>query len=263
MKIIRQYLRTIIVEDEKNNADTLFYLLKEYCPEIIVEGIAKNLKEAKELINSKKPDLAFLDIHIKDRLIFELFDDNHIPDYQIIFTTVYNKYTIDAFKLNTVDYLLKPICFKKLKEVVKRAINTKKVVERAINTQKIFDQKVLEILKNSIFQNKIEINKLAVSSLKEILLVKKEDIVSLSANARYTLFNFASGEEVISTKNLGEYEKYLEAPTFFKIHKSHIINLNHLVKISKEEGDYCSLSNGKILPIAKRRKEDLKKILNF
>lgn len=251
---MKQFLRTIIVEDEKNNADALSYMLKKYCPQIIVEGIAKTLKEAEELIKTEKPDLVFLDIHIKDRLIFELFDDNHIPDYQIIFTTAYDKYAIDAFKLNTVDYLLKPISIKKLKEAV----------ERAINTQKTIDQKVLEILKNSIFQNQIEIpNTLAISSLKEILLVKKDDIVSLSASGKYTLFNFACGEEIISTKNIGEYEKYLETPTFFRIHKSHIINLNHLVKISKEEGDYCNLSNGKTLPIAKRRKDYLKKILNF
>ncbi len=253
-----QYLKAIIVEDESNNAKLLQHFLEKHCPMLITEGIAKNVIEAKELIIAEKPDIVFLDILLDDELVFDLFKNKEeLPNFQIIFTTAFDEYAIKAFKYNTVDYLLKPIDIGELKKAVDRAIkNHNKELKTSNQTIKSIE----EAIKNKqSYNSKI----IAIASQKEVLLINEDDIISCSSHGKYTSFQLISGDEIVSSKNIGEYEKLLTPLKFFRIHHSHIINLNHLVKIDKRKDNYCELSNGKLLPLSKRRSSELRKFLNF
>lgn len=252
------YIKTIIVEDEKQNSNLLCYFLEKHCPMLLVEGIAKNIEEAKEMIKLKKPALVFLDIHLENKLIFELFEDKDLViDFQIIFTTAFEEYALKAFQYNTIDYLLKPINITDLKRAVNKVINNYNELQYP-SIQMI---KTLEgLIKNE--QNKNQ-KVVPISSQTEILLIKEDDILFCSSQRKYTIFHFTNGKECVSSKNIGEYEKLLSPVKFFRIHNSYIINLTYLIKIDKTKDYYCELINGELLPLAKRRREQLKNILNI
>ena len=253
---MEQYLSAIIVEDELNSAKLLHYLLEKHCPMFVVDGIAKNVEEATELIQLKKPDVVFLDIQLEDQLVFKLFESK-LPKFQIIFTTAYNEYAIKAFKYDTVDYLLKPINITELKNAVNK-VAIKKSEGMYIESQ------VIERIQNTIRREIVEEERMiAIASPKETLIIKESDIIFCSSQGKYTIFKLTNEKECVSSKNIGEYQKVLSPSKFFRIHHSYIINLSHLVKISKTKGNYCELSNGKSLPLAQRRKEELKKILEI
>lgn len=241
--------RALIIEDEKNNAELLNHFLNNYCPMVVVDGIAKNVKEAKLLIKQKRPQLVFLDIMLGNQDAFELLSKLEEINFQIIFTTAYEEYAIRAFKFNAIDYLLKPIDIQELKKAVQKAIKNIKNE----NFQNYLIKDFIIKAKNDIITDKT----LVVSSHKEIKLFRESEIIYLESSGRYTIFYLVSGEDYVSTKNLGEYEKILNPNTFCRIHNSYVINLNHLSKIDKVNGDQCILSNNKLLPLAKRRKEIL------
>jgi two-component system LytT family response regulator len=254
---MKEYISTVIVEDEINNAELLHHFLTKYCPQLIVEGIAKDLKEAKELIKLKKPKLLFLDIVLDHELSFDLLEDKDLSKTQIIFTTAFDKYALKAHKFNTIDYLLKPINIKELKDAVDRAIVK-------IEDGFILDKDLINSIKNEIQLHKEgEIKRIAISSQNDILLINQDDIISLTSNGKYTIFNFSNGQENVSSKNIGEYEKILNPNKFIRIHHSYMINIDHLIKIDKTKDYYCLLSNGSLLPVSKRKREHLKKMLLF
>ena len=108
--------KTIIVEDEQKNMDNF---LKKYCPSIEIVAKCLTFDEAHAL-NSKKIDLVFFRYLLDKNTSFDLLEQS---DFQIVFTTAFDEYAIQAFKYNTVDYLLKPIAIKELIDVVSRAEN--------------------------------------------------------------------------------------------------------------------------------------------
>ena len=93
--------------------------------------------------------------------------------------------------------------------------------------------------------------------------VKEEDIIYFKSESRYTNFYLNNGKRLMATKNIGDYEKILDTSVFFRIHNRYIINLRHVQNINKAAGNYCEMSNGDLLPIAKRRQDQLLRFLGL
>lgn len=113
-------MKTIIIEDENLTAKRLETLLHKYDPTISIQGILPSVKEAVEWFKSNgEPDLVFMDIHLEDDLAFKIFEQVHLS-VPVIFTTAYDEYMIKAFKVNSIDYLLKPINYEELVQAIEK-----------------------------------------------------------------------------------------------------------------------------------------------
>lgn len=120
----KENMKTIIIEDEKLAAERLEELIKEIDPSIKISAMLTSVEQSIKYLKQNKPDLIFLDIQLEDGLSFSIFDKVDI-DIPIIFTTAYDQYAIKAFKLNSVDYLLKPIKKDELRESLNKYKNIK------------------------------------------------------------------------------------------------------------------------------------------
>lgn len=246
-------IKILIVEDDARNAAFLTHIITKHFPSSEIIGAVDNINEAVSKINHYQPDLVFLDIILKEELVFELFDHVRDFNFQIIFTTAYEQFAVKVFKYNNVvDYLLKPIIIEDLKQAVKRAI-------KKHNQKEFLTRDLIKKIQNSIEEKK---NYITVCSKKEVLFLDEDEIVYCQASGKYSVFNLTNGNEEVSTKNLGFYEKLLNPKKFFRIHKSYIVNLSHISRVSRVDGGFCELRNGEKLMISKKRLEELLQFFN-
>lgn len=249
-------LTACIVEDELHNIELLKSFINRYCPSVEIIGVARSLEQAKQLLHKKRPDMVFLDIILENELVFDLFNDIDHDRFQIIFTTAYREHALQAFKLNAVDYLLKPFSIEQLEKAVARAEeNIRK--NMYLTTSDI--SKIKEFLDHRVENERT----ISVVSNKQIDIIVEDKIAFLSSERRYTIIHMLDGTEYVASQNLSHYESVLNQTDFMRIHRCHIINLNHLLKVYKEDGTYCVLKNGKSLPVARRRLSFLKMRFNF
>lgn len=250
----------VIVDDEERNRNYLFKVISKYCPEVLVLGMAANVEEGINLINREKPQLIFLDIEMPDGNGFELLQKISSYRFEVIFVTGYNDHAIRAIKFNALDYLLKPLDTDELREAVKKAELKIKSTE---NQKTDFTQLLKQINSTTDVP---ESDKLAIPTVKGIDFVSIKDILYCEAHKNYTMFFFVSGDKLLSSKNIGEYEKKLpkeftsDRSKFFRAHKSYLVNLLHLKSYDAQE-NYLILNDGKTIPVAQRRKTQFLKIM--
>jgi two-component system LytT family response regulator len=209
-------------------------------------------------INSIKlniPDLVFLDLPFKEDLFFKKLAQLEQVLPKLVFISDDKQDAAIAFKQDAIDFILKPIDFNALILAVYKVIKSIKM-ERSYQNQ---NTNAIQLLNSTNQPN----DYVAVSSLDKIELVPMEEIIYCQAEGRYTTFFLLNGKKVTSSKNLKEYDAILNPNLFFRIHHSYIINIRHVLKISKKDGFYCELSNGVFLPVAKRRQEDFNKFIKL
>jgi two-component system LytT family response regulator len=248
-------IRAIIIAREKD----VLHKIKKFEEEnfMILKLVSETTSIIKGITSIKlnKPDLVFLDIEFKEDTFFNNFvklEQNH-P--KLIFISDDKQDAVIAFKQNAIDFILKPFDFNDLILAAYKAIKNIKM-ERCYQNQKIDTIQRL----NSFNQPN---DYVAVSSLDKIELIPMAEIIYCQAEGRYTTFFLLNGKKIVSSKNLGEYSTILDSNYFFRIHHSFIINLRHIVKISKKEGYFCEFPNGVLLAVAKRRQEDFNKFIKL
>ena len=218
-----EFLKTVIVDDEINGRETLSLLIKQHCPMLEIVGLASNLKEAKNLITTKKPSLVFLDIKIGTQTIFELLNKFSTIDFEIIFITAYENYAIKAIRFMAIDYLLKPVDVSQLVEAVDRA---------AANFKKRKGQLNFEALMNNLQQKDSSLHRIALATSDSYELVRVEEILYCVAEGSYTRFLLVNEGERFVSRHLKYYEQLLSDYDFFRPHQSCLINLKHIKKYS-------------------------------
>ena len=243
-------IKTILVEDEVKNMELLLHFIKKYCPSLEVVATCLTFAEAVKTLNKVEADLVFLDILLDENTSFDLLETINHTNFQIIFTTAFDEYAIQAFKYNTVDYLLKPVVIEQLVDAVTRA-------EERIEQKSTANQGEIQQLSNRLIGIN-PFNLLVISGMNKVDFIRQDEIIYLKSAGRYTEFHFNdANRQVLATKPIGEFENALDHVKFYRIHNSYIINLNQLVKINKVSGNYCEMVNGDNLPISRRRLEGL------
>lgn len=240
-------VRTILVDDEPRGLNTLKNLLQEYCPEIKIVAECTDVDDAKDKIELLQPQLAFLDISLPGKNSFDLLAELDEINFEIIFVTAYNEYTLQAFHYSAVDYLMKPIDEDLLAEAVKRA--EKRIALNNINNN------VSALLHNVQKVQAPQEMKLCIHSLKGFQVVDLKDVLFCEASGSYTNFYFADKHFVCTAKTILEYEELLEDAGFVRIHKSFLVNLLHVKEYLRGEGGSVILSNGKEIEVARRKKD--------
>jgi two-component system, LytTR family, response regulator len=239
--------RALIIDDEPRNVRILKNLLLEFCPEVTVEGEAGDVNTALTAIRHYKPELVFLDIEMPYGNAFDLLDKLMPVDFEIIFITAFDTYTLKAFKYSALDYLLKPVDIEELKAAVKRAID--RLAGKNINLQ-------LVNLLGNLKSNQTNLQKIALPLLDGIMFVHIAEIIRFEANGSYTDVHFDSVEKIIVSKNIKEYEDILPPSIFCRVHNSHIINLNRVKKYHKGRGGYIIMDDGTNIEVSMRRRDE-------
>ncbi|MFV8269536.1 LytR/AlgR family response regulator transcription factor [Flavobacterium sp. GT2N3] len=248
-------INAIIITKEK---DTLQIIKKFEQENFMILKIVNETTSIVDGINSiqlQKPDLVLLDISFKEDTFFTMLDKLELSIPKLVFISDNKQDAAKAFKQNAIDFILKPVDFNSLILAVYKVIKTAKM-ELSYQNQKINAIQVINSLKQSN-------DYVAISSLDKIELIPMADIIYCQAEGRYTVFFLLNGRKIMSSKNLGEYNAVLDRNYFFRIHHSYIVNLRHIVKISKKEGYFCEFPNGILLAVAKRRQEDFNKFIKL
>lgn len=240
--------KAIIIDDETINLQLLQGLLAKYCPDLNIVATATNVNDGIEVILQHKPNILFLDIEIHGKTgfdILELIDDNAI---QVILVTAFEKYTLKAFKYAVVDYLLKPIAIEELISAVSRC------KARLLELQK---------QKDTIPPPDNEPEFIIVHQKDSIEIIKVIDIVHLDSSAGYTEIYTAQNRKILSSKSLSETEKLLPASKFFRVHNSHIVNFNHVLKLIRSKFGTLQMTNGSEIPISQTWRDEVHKRINL
>lgn len=242
----------IIIEDEINLQQTLELLIQQNCPDIQVIGKANSAETGRQLLQDKQVDLIFLDISMPKETGFDFLASIPKENYSVIFTTAYEEYALKAIKANAIDYLLKPIVPDELIEAVNKAIYLLELKSRKDEIKKIYNDS-LNNLTLQMQASESEIKKLTVVEKVGFRIIEVKDIRFFEADSNYTIIHLKDLDKIVSSRPLGDYEKVLEPPNFFRIHKSTVINLNYLKGFSTYQGFFAILDNNLKLPISRRR----------
>ena len=194
-------IRTIIIDDERSSREELKRSLKNF-PDFELIGEAKNADEAKEQIDAYHPDLIFLDIQMPERSGFDLLESlEEVP--VVIFTTAFNQYAVQAFEINALDYLMKPIReerFIKAIEKARAAINGQRSQTTSTNTNRQF------FIKDG--------DKCYFVKVSEIYLIESLD--------NYSRLHF-DGKKALLKRSLRQWEEMLDEAVFFRISRTQLI----------------------------------------
>jgi two-component system LytT family response regulator len=241
-------ISALIIEDEIENIELVKLYLSKYFKEIELIYSTTNLKEGIELYLEHRQQILFLDIDLgKGTTIFEFLDHYLISSSEIIFITSFEQFAIKAINIGYVSaYITKPLKIDEFVNAVSKTIDK-------INKQK----------GNLNIENNRNNHSIAVASTNKVDLIPIEELICCTAKGKYTVFETSNKEVFISSRNLGEYQNLLNSTMFFRIHYKHIVNIKHVISINKLDGNYCVLSNGKSLPISKRRLEDFNRFIKL
>lgn len=237
-------MKAIIVDDELNARLALRGIIEENFPEIEIVAENADVPNAVKSIHSFQPELVFLDIAMPGYSGLELlkfFDENNI-NFKIIFVTAYTEYAVNAFELSAVDYILKPVRI----DALQRALS------------KVNDGKTSESLK--VLQSNLEVpqnKKIALNTGDGITFIELIDILYLKADGSYTHFFLSNKSKITVSKKIAEFERLEQVSNFMRIHRSHIINLERIQKILKQDGGTVIMDNGDELSISVDRKTAL------
>ena len=240
-------IKTILVDDEPRGLSALKRLLELYCPDVKVIGECLDTRTAIENIQLLEPELVFLDIAMPDKNGFDLLNELSPVPFEVIFVTAHNEYTIQAFKYSAIDYLLKPIEEDLLIEAVRRA------------AQRIADKAAAGRVETFLYnlrriQTPAEM-KLCIPDMKGFQVLQLADVIYCESDSSYTIFYLLNGRRITASKSIIEYELLLERSGFCRIHKSFLVNLQHVREYVRGEGGSVLLTNDKTIEVSRRKKE--------
>lgn len=237
----------MLADDEPRGLSSLKKLLEFNCPELEIVATCSSADEAKEKIDLLKPDLVFLDIAMPEKNGFDLLEGfNHI-DFEIIFVTAHSDFMLQAIRFSAVDYLLKPVEDNLLTEAVKRAI--KRIEEKSPGSQL---ETLLYNMRSAEGGQKL---KLCIPSLKGFQVIKLSEIIYCEASSNYTNFHFTNKSLICASKPIHEYETLLEDSGFVRVHKSFLVNIEHVKEYQRGEGGQVIMSNNDVVEVSRRKKE--------
>lgn len=228
-------LSAIIIDDELHGRENLKLLLESYCPEIEILACIDSVNTAIQIVDSLKPNVVFLDIEMPILDGFDFVSEFENPSFKIVFVTAHSEFGIKAIKAGACDYILKPVSIKELKLCVK---------------------KLLSFFSQSKNEKLIESDKIILPETHGFDVNKIDDFVRLQADGCYTIIYFNNDKKKIISRTLKEFEVSLPKEKFFRIHKSHLININYIKDFSNIDGYFVTMNDGSKLEISRRRVSD-------
>ena len=228
----------ILIDDEEPGRRNLLGLLEKYCPAIEVIAEAANAAEAKEKILSLGPNVLFLDINMPELNGFDLLESLNKKDFAVVFVTAHKDYGIQAVKAGAIDYILKPIVIKELQQAVNKIVA-------------FYDQKRVELITDNQKPGRITLSHTGGFSV-----IEMKDIIRLEAESNYTRVYVTEKRSYFVSKPLKVFEDSIKDNIFFRVHRSYIINLNHVKEFLREDGGVIVMNDDARIQLPKARYND-------
>lgn len=239
-------LTSIVVEDNSLALEMLVNDISTHHKEIEIIGTAKSVIEAAKLLQSKKPDILFLDIMLGDGTGFDLLEIIPNLTSKVIFVTASDAHAVRAFKFAAIDYILKPYSIEDLNDSIQKA-------KKQIEPQK----EQLSVLKQAVNNPKSNLNKISLYTQNKIIVVNIEDIIRCKSDNNYTTFYFKDNSKILVSKTLKYYADMLIEVGFIRVHQSHLINKQQIKEFIKSDGGYIILNNNTNIPVSVRKKAEV------
>lgn len=233
-------IRTLLVDDESNSLKMLRGYLNEYTEEVQVVATADSAQKGVEMILKHRPELIFLDIAMPEQNGIQMLEHFRERTFEVVFVTAYEDFSLDAFDMGAVHYLLKPVSLVKLKEAVQRTYDKIKAPGANLVAH---GHKAKPVM-------------LRISETKFHRMVKIADIAYLMGDRSYTTIIMKDGEQYTASNNIKYFEDQLTDHGFFRIHKQYLVNLQRVCYITRGKGGYVYLDIGVSLEISYRKKSE-------
>ncbi|MBK9981831.1 MAG: response regulator transcription factor [Saprospiraceae bacterium] len=239
-------MNAIILDDEQYCGEALYHLLLKHCPHVSVVHLFTDPQEALVAMKDMAPDILFLDVEMPFMSGFDFLHAIGATSASVIFTTAYDTYAIQAFKVNAVDYLLKPIDRTELIN----AVNKVKMKPQPLNEQ------LLSGLIRTALEQQQAPRKISIHTLDGIHLIALDEVMYCKSEGSYSYIYLRGQSPLMVSKNLSEMEDLISSSKFFRIHKTHLINKDHILKVNKTEGGDVTMSNQEKVPISRQKRVD-------
>lgn len=217
-------IRVLIIEDEPTNATRLQKMLLQAGREIVVAGILQTVRESIDWLEKEKhPDVIFMDIRLTDGLSFEIFNRVDIKSY-VVFTTAYDEYALQAFEVNGIDYLLKPIEQKKLEFSIDRI--------KGFMANNV-DQSLTDILKKMSIHKSIFRSRFLINYKDFYIPIATCDIAYFTSENKTVYLITHSNQRYVIRQTLDELTEELNPEDFFKVTRRYIVSVKSISKLSQ------------------------------
>lgn len=229
-------LTAIIVDDELHGRENLRVLLQNYCPGIMVKGLASSVTEAISLVEEFAPDVVFLDINMPVLDGFDFLESFPKREFLTVFVTAHQEFGINAVKAGAIDYLLKPIDIRELKLTVRKLSGFS---EKA-SAEPQFTPKA----------------KIMIPETHGFSVTNVEDIIRIEAEGSYSLVFTRDGRKTVVSRTLSDFEESLPPGMFCRIHRSSLINLDLVKEYSVIDGGTVTMIDGAKIDVSRRKTND-------
>jgi two-component system LytT family response regulator len=244
-------IKAILIDDEEHCRETLAIQLEKYCPEVKLLAECSSATQGLQAINDYQPEVVFLDVEMPLINGFEMLGKLPEIAFEVIFTTGYDAYAIKAIRFSALDYLLKPI---DKDELIKAVGKISRVRHNPLSQQ-------LDILMQKLDHKPVVLQRIALPTLEGYELVPLVNIIQCESDSNYTYVYLKNGKKIIVSRSLKEIEELLEGHSFLRIHYSHLVNLNEIIRYVRGEGGYVVMSDNTTVNVSRSRKEILLKAI--
>jgi two-component system, LytTR family, response regulator len=245
-------IRILIVDDEPSARNVLEMLIEKHIVGVKELKTCASPEEALAAIPVFKPSLLMLDIEMPHMNGFDLLNSIGHWDFDVIFTTAYDKYAIKAIRFSALDYLLKPIDILDLQNAINRHIIKKEF-------QPLQQEKLVGNLISNLQQKDAAAFKLALSTMEGVFFFAPSQIIRCEGENNYTRFYFPDRKPLLVSRTMKEFEEILSEHDFIRVHKSHLVNRAFVNHLDKE--DLLWLTDGSHIVVSRRKKEEVLKVL--
>lgn len=244
-----ELIKAIIIDDEPIACDNLQRILRSFVTQKInICGIASNTTEGQILIEKHQPDLIFLDIEMPDESGLSFLERIAPFNFEVIFTTAYDAFALKAFRLNALDYILKPIDIDELENALGKV--AEKMAFKGFIHSRIAAKEpgTRHLLKEG--------NKVLLRNGNNVEIVEIAQILYIAANGSYaTIFFLKDGKvrNITMSHSIAKYEQQMSQHEFYRIHKSYLVNMTYIERIIKDKSPALLLKYNIQLPVGRRR----------
>lgn len=246
-------MKALIIDNEKSIRDGLREMLTTFCENVKEIHEETGVEKGIEAIYHHKPDIVFLDVEMNDGTGFDLLRKLPQVNFGVVFITAHDKYAVEAFRFSAIDFLLKPIDRTELVASVERVAQYRKNTDLT---------RQLQVLQESMGTLKNSDKKIVLKDSESFHFVNVNDIIRCEADGAYTKFVISGAKKILISKVLKEYEELLGAYNFVRVHHSHLVNTQQIVRFDRADGGNLMMANNDVVPVSQRKREQLLGILS-
>jgi two-component system LytT family response regulator len=242
-------LRALVIDDEPDCVQSLTMDLERHCPDVDVIGQCEGAKDGIRAIHEMKPEVVFLDIDMPLINGFEMLELIAKIDFSVVFTTAYDKYALQAFRISAVDYLLKPIDPDDLVKAVEKV--------RLHQSNEATQKQMTFLIQQLKDQENNTIHRIALPTAEGLDFIDLEDILYCESDGAYSYIHYTNGSNLLISKPLKFLEDILCDFQFLRVHKSYIVNMQYVSKYSRGAGGMLTMRDGARIKVSRSKKEQL------